>query len=123
MLQAPYNRQGTPFSGESIEPGDSASQVAWAKRQQGPKRGLTRKVKLTRGHWIVDHRVPTAIKNSTEPKWAQGEWRGRAGRNGTGSLGGDHGTDGPFFWPTVWSTRRDEQRVHAHALHCGHLRP
>ena len=59
------------FSGE-LGPDDSASQVAWARRQQGPKRGLTRKVKLTKGNWIVDHRVPTAIKNSVEPKWAQG---------------------------------------------------
>jgi len=62
----------TPSIG-AIGPDDSASQVAWAKRQQGPKRGLTRKVKLTRGHWVVDHRVPTAIKNSAEHKWSSGE--------------------------------------------------
>ncbi|PWN43440.1 putative chitin synthase 1 [Ceraceosorus guamensis] len=71
MPQAPY-RGNTPFSQSDIGPEDSASQVAWAKRQQGPKRGLTRKVKLTRGNWIVDHRVPTAVKNSIEPKWSQG---------------------------------------------------
>lgn len=70
MPQAPY-RHGTPLSTE-LGPDDSASQVAWAKRQQAPKRGLTKKVKLTRGHWIVDHPVPTAVKNSVEPKWAQG---------------------------------------------------
>lgn len=68
---APY-RQGTPYQSD-LGPDDSASQVAWAKRQQIPKRGLTRKVKLTRGNWIVDHRVPTAVKNSIEPKWSQGE--------------------------------------------------
>lgn len=62
----------TPFSGSELGPEDSASQVAWMKRQQAPKRGLTRKVKLTRGNWVVDYRVPTAIKNSIEPKWAQG---------------------------------------------------
>ncbi|PWN18715.1 hypothetical protein BCV69DRAFT_284698 [Microstroma glucosiphilum] len=45
---------------------------AWVQRQQGPKRGLTRKVKLTRGNWIVEHRVPTAVKNATEAKWSQG---------------------------------------------------
>jgi chitin synthase len=56
-----------------LGPEDSASQVAWAKRQEGPKRGPTRKVKLTRGNWVVDHRVPTAVKNSIEPKWSQGE--------------------------------------------------
>lgn len=64
----------TPSLGHSVGPDDSASQVAWAKRQQGPKRGLTRKVKLTRGHWVIDHRVPTAIKNSIEPKWSSGEF-------------------------------------------------
>ncbi len=65
---------GGPLSAgfSDLGPDDSASQVAWAKRQQKPKRGLTRKVKLTKGNWIVDHRVPTAIKNSVEPKWAQG---------------------------------------------------
>ncbi|KDN53138.1 glycosyltransferase family 2 protein [Tilletiaria anomala UBC 951] len=73
MLQ--YGQTSTAFSGLSggeLGPDDSASQVAWARRQQGPKRGLTRKVKLTKGNWIVEHRVPTAIKNSIEPKWAQG---------------------------------------------------
>ncbi|PWN90368.1 putative chitin synthase 1 [Acaromyces ingoldii] len=71
MPQAPPFRHGTPFTNE-LGPDDSASQVAWAKRQQIPQRGLTRKVKLTRGNWIVDHRVPTAVKNSVEPKWSQG---------------------------------------------------
>ncbi|EPQ27705.1 uncharacterized protein PFL1_04843 [Pseudozyma flocculosa PF-1] len=70
MPHAPY-RHGTPLDSE-LGPEDSASQVAWAKRQQAPKRGLTKKVKLTRGHWIIDHPVPTAVKNSVEPKWAQG---------------------------------------------------
>jgi chitin synthase len=62
----------TTFSGSELGPEDSASQVAWMKRQQAPKRGLTRKVKLTRGNWVVEHRVPTAVRNSVEPKWAQG---------------------------------------------------
>ncbi|KAK0522442.1 Chitin synthase, class 1 [Tilletia horrida] len=72
----------TPFSGAMPQPGmphsasvstfSQAGDAAWAKRQQGPKRGATRKVKLTRGNWIVDHRVPTAVKNSVEPKWSQG---------------------------------------------------
>lgn len=69
---APYGpRPGTALT-------DSASQLAptpqtaWAQRQAKPTRGLTRKVKLTRGHWIVEHRVPTAIRNAFEPKWTQG---------------------------------------------------
>lgn len=70
MPPAPYGNLGT----SELGPDDSASQVAWVKRQEGPKRGLTRKVKLTRGNWIVDHRVPTAVKNSIEPKWSQGKY-------------------------------------------------
>lgn len=50
----------------------SPSQQAWAQRQAYPKRGPTRKVKLTRGHWIVEHRVPTAVANSFEPRWTHG---------------------------------------------------
>ena len=69
MPMAPYSNMRT----SELGPEDSASQVAWAQRQQGPKRGLTRKVKLTRGNWVVDHRVPTAVRNSIEPKWSQGE--------------------------------------------------
>lgn len=68
MPMAPYGNGAA----SELGPEDSASQVAWARRQQAPKRGLTRKVKLTRGNWVVDYRVPTAIKNSVEPKWAQG---------------------------------------------------
>ena len=69
MPNAPYNS----LRMNDLGPEDSASQVDWVKRQQIPKRGLTRKVKLTRGNWVVDHRVPTAVKNSIEPKWSQGE--------------------------------------------------
>lgn len=64
-------RMGTPFSG-GHESDENASQAEWIKRQQMPKRGLTRKVKLTRGHWIVDHHVPTAVRNAVEPKWSTG---------------------------------------------------
>ncbi|EST08235.2 Chitin synthase N-terminal [Kalmanozyma brasiliensis GHG001] len=67
---APYGGQSSYSA--SLAPDDSASQVAWEKRQQAPKRGLTKKVQLTKGHWIVEHPVPTAVKNSVEPGWAQG---------------------------------------------------
>ncbi|CAD6904270.1 unnamed protein product [Tilletia controversa] len=72
----------TPFSGAMGGPHGmphsssvstfATGDAAWAKRQQGPKRGATRRVKLTRGNWIVDHRVPTAVSNSAEIKWSQG---------------------------------------------------
>lgn len=55
-----------------LDGSDTASQAAWARRQQVPQRGLTRKVKLTRGHWVVEHNVPTAVRNAVEPKWAAG---------------------------------------------------
>ncbi|PWN35460.1 putative chitin synthase 1 [Meira miltonrushii] len=77
MMPVPYGMHGmhnasTAFAGSELGPDDSASQVAWMKRQQAPKRGLTRKVKLTRGNWVVEHHVPTAVRNSVEPKWLNG---------------------------------------------------
>lgn len=64
-------RIGKPLSlGHDSE--ESPSQSAWVQRQQMPRRGPTRKVKLTRGHWIVEHIVPTAVRNAVEPKWSTG---------------------------------------------------
>ena len=40
------------------------------RRRQTIKRGVTRKVKLTSGHFIAEYPVPTAVKNAVEPKWA-----------------------------------------------------
>ncbi|CAO1630332.1 unnamed protein product [Parajaminaea phylloscopi] len=64
-------RMGTPYS-TGHESEENASHAAWVKRQQIPRRGPTRKVKLTRGHWIVEHLVPTAVRNAVEPKWSSG---------------------------------------------------
>ncbi|KAH8093838.1 chitin synthase, partial [Phellopilus nigrolimitatus] len=37
--------------------------------RQTVKRGVTRKVKLTRGNFIAEYAVPTAVHNAIEPKW------------------------------------------------------
>lgn len=46
----------------------------WSRRQTLPKRGPTRKVKLTHGkNFVVEYAVPTAVRNAVEGKWAGGE--------------------------------------------------
>jgi chitin synthase len=40
----------------------------WRRRQRNAyKKGIVRKVKLTKGHFIAEYPVPTAVKNATEP--------------------------------------------------------
>ncbi|KAJ7124787.1 chitin synthase [Mycena crocata] len=40
------------------------------RRRQTVKRGVTRKVKLTRGHFIAEYAVPTAVHNAIETKYS-----------------------------------------------------
>ena len=43
----------------------------WRRRQrQAFKRGIVRRVKLTKGHFIAEYPVPTAVKNAIEPQYA-----------------------------------------------------
>jgi hypothetical protein len=50
---------------------------SWERRQTLPRRGPTRKVKLTHGkNFVVEYAVPTAVRNAVEGKWLGGE-RGR----------------------------------------------
>lgn len=43
----------------------------WRRRQrQAMKRGIVRKVKLTKGNFIAEYPVPTAVKNAIEPVYA-----------------------------------------------------
>lgn len=45
----------------------------WVARQRPPAHGATRQVHLKRGHWIVDHAVPTPVANAVEAEYrAQG---------------------------------------------------
>ena len=46
----------------------NSTDTAW-RRRQTIKRGVTRKVKLTRGNFITEYPVPTAVHNAIEPKW------------------------------------------------------
>lgn len=40
----------------------------WRHRQQ-VKRGVTRRVPLTQGHFIAEYAVPTAVRNSIEARY------------------------------------------------------
>lgn len=41
----------------------------WQKRAAAPSRGVSRQVKLTDGHYVVDLPVPSAVVNSFEPRY------------------------------------------------------
>lgn len=43
--------------------------TGWRTRQT-IKRGITRKVKLTQGHFIAEYAVPTAVRGAIEAKYA-----------------------------------------------------
>ncbi|KAG6847957.1 hypothetical protein H0H93_004642 [Arthromyces matolae] len=49
----------------------STADSRWRKRQRAAvKRGIVRKVKLTKGNFIAEYPVPTAVKNAIEPIYA-----------------------------------------------------
>ena len=39
------------------------------RRRQTIKRGVTRKVKLTKGNFIAEYPVPSPVYSAIEPKW------------------------------------------------------
>ncbi|OSC98981.1 glycosyltransferase family 2 protein [Trametes coccinea BRFM310] len=59
----PYSR---PISVASTSSGGVESQ--W-RRRQTIKRGVTRKVKLTKGNFITEYPVPSPVFSAIEPKW------------------------------------------------------
>ncbi|KAK4056773.1 hypothetical protein OIO90_002325 [Microbotryomycetes sp. JL221] len=60
---APPNRYGSPYQSSLTRTETSAE--AWGRRQRiNPRRALTRKVKLTKGVYVTEHPVPTAVKNA-----------------------------------------------------------
>ncbi|KAG6883388.1 hypothetical protein C0993_006453, partial [Termitomyces sp. T159_Od127] len=81
---SPFNLPNTPaqpnspyFWGHDNGSNDSRLSVystvdsRWRKRQRAAmKRGIVRKVKLTKGHFIAEYPVPTAVKNAIEPVYA-----------------------------------------------------
>lgn len=44
---------------------------AW-RRRQTIKRGVTKKVKLTKGNFITEYPVPTPVYSAIEAKWTAG---------------------------------------------------
>ena len=66
------NAYGDPY-GRPISVASSASggaESAW-RRRQTIKRGVTRKVKLTKGNFITEYQVPTPVYSAIEGKWTQ----------------------------------------------------
>ncbi|TFL06041.1 glycosyltransferase family 2 protein [Pterulicium gracile] len=63
---ASHGPTGRPDSVVSVSTVGADS--AW-RRRQTIKRGVTRKVKLTEGHFIAEYPVPTPIASATEAKW------------------------------------------------------
>ena len=57
---------GRPMSVASTSSGGVESQ--W-RRRQTIKRGVTRKVKLTKGNFITEYPVPSPVFSAIEPKW------------------------------------------------------
>ncbi|KAH0579371.1 Chitin synthase, class 1 [Termitomyces sp. 'cryptogamus'] len=81
---SPFNLPNTPaqpnspyYWGQDNGSNDSRLSVfstvdsRWRKRQRAAvKRGIVRKVKLTKGNFIAEYPVPTAVKNAIEPVYA-----------------------------------------------------
>lgn len=59
----PYARPSSAMSGST-----SGADTAW-RRRQTIKRGVTRKVKLTKGNFIAEYPVPTPVRNAIEAKY------------------------------------------------------
>ncbi|KAG9317517.1 glycosyltransferase family 2 protein [Chiua virens] len=60
----PYARPGSAMSQST-----NGAETAW-RRRQTIKRGVTRKVKLTKGNFITEYPVPTPVHSAIEAKYA-----------------------------------------------------
>ncbi|RPD66734.1 chitin synthase [Lentinus tigrinus ALCF2SS1-7] len=66
------NSYGDPYGGArpmSVASTSSMGAESQWRRRQTIKRGVTRKVKLTKGNFITEYAVPTPIFSAIEPKW------------------------------------------------------
>lgn len=61
----PYSRPSSAMSQST-----TGAETAW-RRRQTIKRGVTRKVKLTKGNFITEYPVPTPVHNAIEKKYSQ----------------------------------------------------
>lgn len=64
------NSFGDPYARPAsvVSTASNSTDTAW-RRRQTIKRGVTRKVKLTRGNFITEYPVPTAVHSAIEAKW------------------------------------------------------
>ena len=67
------NAYGDPYAGGSrpmsvMSTSTNGVETAW-RRRQTIKRGVTRKVKLTKGNFIAEYAVPTPILSAVEAKY------------------------------------------------------
>ncbi|KAA1466457.1 chitin synthase [Dentipellis sp. KUC8613] len=65
---------GDPYGARPISAASSISNgvdTAW-RRRQTIKRGVTKKVKLTKGNFITEYPVPTPVYSAIEAKWTSG---------------------------------------------------
>ncbi|EJF62799.1 glycosyltransferase family 2 protein [Dichomitus squalens LYAD-421 SS1] len=68
------NSYGDPYGGSrpiSVASSSSAGVESQWRRRQTIKRGVTRKVKLTKGNFITEYPVPSPVFSAIEPKWQQ----------------------------------------------------
>ena len=64
------NSFGDPYARpvSVVSTASNSTDTAW-RRRQTIKRGVTRKVKLTRGNFITEYPVPTAVHSAIDAKW------------------------------------------------------
>jgi chitin synthase len=62
---------GTPYSrpASTVSSSSGGTETAW-RRRQTIRRGVTRKVQLTKGNFITEYPVPTPVLSAVEAKWA-----------------------------------------------------
>lgn len=73
MVDDPYYPPNSPYINSPYSSRTSVVSLdtSWRRRQrQAVKRGIVRKVQLTKGHFIAEYPVPTAVKNAIEPVYA-----------------------------------------------------
>ncbi|KAJ8294291.1 Chitin synthase 1 [Rhodotorula toruloides] len=68
-----YSAQSAYSQGSRLLSRKETSAEAWKQRQRiNPKRAQTKKVKLTQGNYIVEHPVPTAVRNANLSSGSRG---------------------------------------------------
>ncbi|KIY50220.1 putativechitin synthase [Fistulina hepatica ATCC 64428] len=58
------------FDIPTVDEASSDIDIEW-RRRQAIRRGIKRRLELTKGHFIAEYDVPTAIKNAVEPQYIE----------------------------------------------------